>query len=525
VSEQPAGPVVEDQSEVFAWLADPASHRGEKVVRVDTHGAALFLAGPDVYKLKRAVRFPFMDFSTLEKRRAACESEIAVNRPNAPQLYLGALPIRRSKGALHIGGEDGDIVEWAVHIRRFDETATLDRLAERDALGSDLAVRLAGVVVAAHGRAPVLRDAKATRTMRAQLDETMQALARLADIFEPQAVAALSRALTTRFDARAPLLEAREQAGFVRHCHGDLHLRNIVLIDDEPVLFDAIEFDPAIATCDILYDLAFLLMDLWSRGLRLAASIVFNRYLWASESPEAHLSALSVLAPFLALRAAIRARVVGEQVHMDPQNAGTYAAEAAAHFAAACGFLEVGAARLVAVGGLSGAGKTSLARLIAAKLAPAPGAVHLRSDVERKRLCGVGELERLPATAYTPEAATQVYDRLRRLAACALGAGHSVIIDAVHKRDDEREAVAGLAAEHGVGFAGFWLEAPLDFLRARVTARRGDASDASAETVDAQAAEPSGAIGWTRLSAGEPVAVIAAEAEAVLGLSSESVGE
>ena len=154
-----------DQSEVFALLGDPATHgltSDKAIKRIDTHGAVVFLAGGDVYKVKRAVRFPFMDFSTLEKRRLACESEIRVNRGNAPALYLGTIPIRRGPQGVRLAGESGEIVEWAVHLRRFDETATLDLLADRGELNSHVIAELADIVLAAHDRAP-LRDLGATR--------------------------------------------------------------------------------------------------------------------------------------------------------------------------------------------------------------------------------------------------------------------------------------------------------------------------------------------------------------------------
>ena len=259
--------VVADQGAVFAFLGDPATHGlSEPVKRIDTHGAAVFLAGADVYKVKRAVQFSYMDFSTLAKRRAACEAEMAVNRPNAPALYLGVLPITRTGDRLHLGG-DGEVVEWAVHLRRFDENATLDHVAARGPLGAALVSELAQAIVAAHRRAPRRDGGMATIPLQRALRETTDELGEDADIFAASSIERLRSSLPAAFARAEPLLRGRGASGEVRRCHGDLHLRNIVLVDGRPVLFDAIEFDESIATIDILYDLAFLIMDLCERGL------------------------------------------------------------------------------------------------------------------------------------------------------------------------------------------------------------------------------------------------------------------
>ena len=246
------------QSEVFAFLSDPATHRlKEPVTRIDTHGAAIFLAGANVYKVKRAVHFSFMDFSTLEKRRRACENELAVNKANAPDLYLGLVPISRKDNALTFGAGD-KIIEWAVHLRRFDEGRTLDRLAARGELDAAVMERLAEVIVASHRAAPILRDRDATAALAKRIEETLTGLEQSPEAFPAAAAANLKDAMLRAFAAARPLLSRREAEGWVRRCHGDLHLRNIVMIGSTPTLFDALEFDESFAICDILYDLAFL---------------------------------------------------------------------------------------------------------------------------------------------------------------------------------------------------------------------------------------------------------------------------
>ena len=503
-----------DQRDVFAFLADPATHElREPIIRIDTHGAAVFLAGKNVYKVKRAVRFPFMDFSTLDKRRRACERELAVNEADAPGLYLGVVPISKDGFHLKFGG-GGTIVEWAVHLRRFDENRTLDRLVERNELNLEIIAKLAGVVAASHRRAPIIGGANAGQALQRQIEETISSLEEAPGIFAAQAVAGLRQAMQQAFARLAPLLSERENQGQVRRCHGDLHLRNIVLIEDRPVLFDAIEFDEAIATCDVLYDLGFLLMDLWTRRLSRHANLLFNRYLWICDDVERQLKGLSLLPLFLSLRAAIRAKVT----ILQPGTDGDHAKDARRHFEAACGLLAPRRLDLVAIGGLSGTGKSSLAAALSGSIGRAPGAVHLRSDIERKRLFDVREFDRLPGEAYRPEATARTYQRLRDLAATALEAGQSVVIDAVHLRPEERVAVKQVASRSKAHFTGLWLEGPINTLMERIANRKKDASDATAEVVSAQAKQPTGAVDWLRVDASGPVeSIVSRVLAAILG--------
>jgi len=504
----------EDQRAIFAFLQDPASHgRTEPVTRIDTHGAAVFLAGPDVYKVKKAVRFAFMDFSTIEKRRVACNAELVVNRANAPGLYLGVVPITLNGQGLHLGG-DGEIVEWAVHLRRFDEGATLDRLAARGPLGTVLIDALAQAVAEAHRVAPRRDGVAATGALRRLLVETTDELIAADAIFPFEAAAAFAATLAAAFDRVAPLLARRAREGQVRRCHGDLHLGNLVLIDGAPVLFDAIEFDEAIATTDILYDLAFLVMDLCERGLKPDANRFLNRYLAATEDQALQIEGLAALPLFLSLRAAIRAKVLAAQLRLD-RSKPDLKEQALAYFKAATRFLAPVPAILVAIGGLSGTGKTTLAAAIAPELGRAPGALHLRSDVERKHLLGVSETRRLPEGAYQPEISEAVYARLQALADAALHAGQTVIVDATCQQPDDRSAIAAVAARASVPFVGIWLEAPVQLLARRVTERRGDASDADAAVVAAQARHGAGEILWNRLNAVQSLEALKARALAL----------
>jgi aminoglycoside phosphotransferase family enzyme/predicted kinase len=505
----------EDQHPVFAFLADPRTHGlAEPVERIDTHAAAIFLAGQDVYKVKRAIRFPFMDFSTLAKRRAGCEAEVAVNRRFAPGLYLGVMPVTRAGGRLQLGGA-GEAVEWLVHLRRFDETMTLDRVANRDGLTPALIAAVSAGLGRIYREAERRDGAAATAALGGVVAETVTALTDAGDVFPRRPGAAFAAAMRGAFAEAEPFLRARGAQGWVRRCHGDLHLRNIALIAGSPVLFDALEFDEALAVTDILYDFAFLLMDIWERGFRAAANLLLNRYLWASPDPAADLAGLRLLPFFLALRAAVRAKVEGLR-YLSVGHAAEARDSAIRYFDAARGFLAPATLRLVAVGGLSGTGKSTLAGLLAAGIGRAPGAVHLRSDIERKRFLGVGELTRLPDAAYAPEVTARVFATLREHAETALRAGQSVIVDAVHRDPAERREIAAVAARTGAAFTGLWLDAPVATMIARVEARSGDASDATAAVVASQASAPSGAVEWQRLDAAQPAEALAASVLAML---------
>lgn len=485
------------QEEVFALLSDPATHGGAAVRRIDTHAASVFLAGERAYKVKRAVRFPFLDYATLPRRKAACEAELAVNRPFAPELYRRVVAITRQAGGLALGGA-GEPVEFAVEMRRFDENATLDRLAERAEIDAALADALARAVAAAHARAPVAACEPWLGALADFIAQNDVELRERADLFAPDALEALTRRSRAALDRVRPLLRARGAQGLVRRGHGDLHLGNIALIEEKPVPFDAIEFDPLIASGDVLYDLAFLLMDLSERGLKRAANIVLNRYL-AETRRDSDLDALAALPLFMSLRAAIRAKVTAARAATAaPADRAATIAAAQAYFRCACDLIDPPAPMLIGIGGLSGTGKSVLARALAADLLPAPGAVLLRSDTERKTLFDAGETERLPPGAYTLQASARVYRALAEKARRVIAAGHSAVVDAVCARPEERTQIA---QRGGGAFRGLFLEADVATRRARVSARRNDASDADARVVEEQEAYDLGAMDWTRIDA------------------------
>jgi hypothetical protein len=485
------------QQPVIDFLGDSASHDGLPVKRLDTHAASVFLAGDRAIKIKRAVRFPFLDFSTLEKRKIACQSEIAVNRAFAPAIYRGVVAITRDgNGKLAIGGK-GEPVEWAVEMRRFDESQTLDHLAEAGRIDDTLADALGRAVAAAHRTAPAVTDANFTGTLAKIITQNEMELAAEPDLFSLRNLRALATATRAAFERVKLLLDARERAGLVRRCHGDLHLGNIVLIDGKPVLFDAIEFDDRIATSDVFYDLAFLLMDLVERELPGAANIVLNRYL--TDTQRLHdFDALAALPLFMSIRAAIRAKVTAARRRQGDARA-ELTQRSHAYAGLAQKLLAPAKPRLIAVGGLSGTGKSLLARALATELPPLPGAVVLRSDVERKALFGAAETDRLPETAYAADTTAKVYASLAEKARRATAAGHSAIVDAVFAQPAERSAIEKAAGS--AEFQGLFLTAGLETRLARVDTRTGDASDADAGVARMQDQLDLGRITWSKVDA------------------------
>jgi hypothetical protein len=485
-----------DQERVFAFLTDPATHPG--VRRIDTHAASVFLDGSRALKIKCAVHFPYLDYSTLARRKAACDEELRINRPFAPQIYHRVVPITQDNdGSLDIDG-NGTPVEFAIEMTRFDERQTFDYLAGAGPLDPDLVDATADAIAASHAIAPPVPAKPWIESIPAFIEGNDKAF-RTAACFVKSDVDDLREASRSAFLRVRGLLEQRGAQGFVRRCHGDLHLANIVLIDRKPVLFDAIEFDPIIASIDVLYDLAFPMMDFIRHDRHAAANVLLNRYLGRTSNE--NLDALASLPLFISLRAAIRANVTLARLDRSRRDKAEVAPSAGTYFEVARLTIDPPAPILVAVGGLSGTGKSVLARDLAPGVLPQPGAVVLRSDVLRKRYFRVNETDRLPENAYRPEITEQIYEILVQRALRILSQGHSVVVDAVFAREAERAAIHDAAGKLNVGFVGFFLEADLTTRQSRVGRRERDASDVTAEIAGLQEKYQIGAIDWAVIDA------------------------
>ncbi len=486
-----------EQAEFVAFLSRPEAHRGSgPVERVDTHISHVFLAGERAVKLKRAVKMPYLDYSTPARRRAACEEELRVNRRTAPELYRAVEPlVRRADGALAIGGE-GEALDWLVIMRRFDQAMLFDRMAGRGALTREHVSAAVEMIARFHAEAE--RAAGGAAGVGEIIEGNVASVGRAAvpRPLSPARAEALHAACRARFEAAKALLDRRGAEGRVRDGHGDLHLRNICLVGGKPLLFDAIEFNREFRRIDAFYDFAFLLMDLLHRGLGGHANLALNGYVEASGD----VGGVATLPLFLAMRAVIRGHIQATIAANERREAAW--AESAAYFDLAEAALAPPAPVLLAIGGLSGTGKSTLARAVAPRLGALPGALLLRSDVIRKHLAGVAPKERLPESHYTPEWTERVYAELIRRADVALAGGHSVIADAVSGRAEHRAALEAAAQRAGARFAGLWLEAPLAVREARVGARDADASDAGVAVARSQRDPDAVSLGWRRVDAG-----------------------
>ena len=443
---------------------------------IETHISAVFAGADTVWKLKKAVRLSFLDFSTVAARRHFLLRELEVNRPAAPEIYRDVVPVlRRPDATLALGDPERDnpeAIDWVLRMAPVPASDFVDTIAARGGLTPELLDAIADAVAAYHrALAPVAGiDAAASLNRVAQGNAEAARDAGLSTA----PVQAWLDAIAGRIGQLAPWLRVRADAGFVRRAHGDLHLGNLCLWQGRPVLFDAIEFDEAMATIDLGYDLAFLVMDLDQLVSRAAANRVLNRYV--ARTGDAALTA--GLPVFLSMRALIRAHVEARRGNREI---------AADYLAAAATYLAPAPPIVVAIGGLPGTGKSTLARALAPDLGAAPGALVLRSDEIRKRQHGVSPEQRLPESAYSEGASDAVFAALARDAASVAADGHSCVADAAFLRPTQRADVARAALGSGAAFLGLWLTAPIPVLEARIADRVGDASDATPTVLHAMA--------------------------------------
>ncbi len=513
-----------DAAAVERFLATSAAYglpEDKPVERIDTHISVIFLAGQHAYKLKKRVDLVYLDFTTLNARREACQNELRLNRRTAPSLYLDIVPVADTGDGLLLGeSADGTIVDWVVKMARFDQSDLLSQMADRGELTVTIIEKLARQLVQFHERA----DISQTDGGPARFAEILESNRKnyepfIGQIYPPRLIEGLGSHYADILKALSGLIEKRRASGWVRHCHGDLHLNNVVCINGDPVPFDCIEFNDQFARIDTLYDFAFLLMDLAfksmsDRRLCAHANAALNAYLQA-HSPEdlsETLKGLRALPFFMSVRASVRSHVSARMSANKKASHEGLEELALAYAEFAVDLLQGRKARLYAIGGLSGTGKTTIAKLLAPELGGAVGAVHLRTDIIRKRLAGIADTDRLSSDAYSQTASDQVYDEMARLAGIALDAGQTVICDAVFAKPAERALIEGVATSRSIPFGGIWLEAPAKLLESRVEQRSDagtDASDADVRVVRHQLSYVLGDLNWPVIEAiGEPETVL-----------------
>ena len=468
-------------------LREPAAypHPTDGIRLIETHCSWVFLTGPFVYKLKKPLDLGFLDYTSLEQRRRCCEEEGRVSGRFAPELYLGAVPITGSPDAPRVAGA-GSAIEWAVKLVQFDEADRLDARFEAGRLTGDDCRRLGESIAAVEEGLAVAGPTDPWGTAASVREAAMINLRQLRERRPDAAgrVGEIEAWLFGRLDDLAGEIERRRVAGRVRECHGDLHLANLVLHAGRMTAFDAIEFSPMLRWIDVANDVAFLVMDLESRGRPDLAAHVRSSWMEAADDH----AAARVFPVYEVYRAVVRAAVAA----LRAGDAAADRAETDRYLALAARLMRPRQPTLFATVGVSGSGKTTLA----ANLVGAAEAVRLRSDVERKRLAGMRPTDR-PADAaaesslYGVALTRRVYERLAALAGGLMAAGWSVVIDAACLLRWQRELIAAVARKAGVPLVWLELDVPeavmVDRVAARLTAG-GDASDASAEIVRRQLA-------------------------------------
>ena len=468
---------------LFAALLDPACypHPVAGVRVLETHISWVLLTGEYAYKIKKPVDLGFLDFSSLELRRRYCEEELRLNRRLAPELYLDLVEIRGTPRAPRIGG-DGPLLEYAVRMREFPQAALASRALAGGSFGAAEVDALAALIARFHAGAPRARPedrfGSPAAVQAAALENFEQMLPLVKSAPEDRVLRELRRWTEREFAARSGALAARRHQGFVRECHGDLHLRNIVLLEARPVPFDCIEFNADLRWIDAMSEVAFLAMDLEDRGRRDLAWRFLGRYLEATGD----YAGLAVLPFYLVYRALVRAKV-----HLLRSRQGGLRRPERARLARAFeDYLRL-AGRLAAprqpalllAHGLSGSGKTTFTQ----PLIEALGAVRVRSDLERKRAHGIAPLASSGSGVgkglYSAVVNTATYRRLGELAQEALRAGFPVVVDGAFLKRAERDAFRAIAEQLEVPFLILDFHAPLEVLRARIELRLARADDAS----------------------------------------------
>ena len=461
-------------------------------VCIETHSATLLLGDDEVYKLKKPVDLGFLDFSTCARREAACREELRLNRRTAPALYLGLRALGGTPDAPYWLSEaeaaaPDAVLDWAVHMRRFPAEAhsgdVLATLVADAPARQRLFTRLATHIVALHAQAGIATAEVAYGTPErvwAPIGDTLAHLhnspAMPRDTATQAAFADVSRWCAERFAALRPLIAARKAAGKVREGHGDLHLGNLIVLDGEPLLFDALEFDPALRWIDMVADIAFLFMDLAGRQPAGMAWEFLDAWLTASGD----FDALPLLPFYAVYRALVRAKVaaIAATQHDEPARRVEAEVQCQHYLALAARLATPAAPRLLLVSGLSGSGKSHLA----AQLLARHGCVRLRSDVERKRLFNLAahaSSRHLTQNIYTADANARTSVRLLELAESVLASGLPLIIDATLLHRSARQAFQDLAQRLGVPHALLHCTAPRAVLEARIQAREAQGDDPS----------------------------------------------
>jgi uncharacterized protein len=456
----------------------------EPIQLIQTHVSYVLLTGDYAYKLKKPVNFGFLDFSTLEKRQHFCQEELRLNQRGAAELYLAVLPVTLNQEQYHLDGT-GEVVEYVVKMRQFPQTALFSSLFADGKLDESHLEELGRVVAEYHAKTTTndyIQSFGEVPQVKTAFDENYQQTEKY--IGEPQTQTQFdaTKQYTDKFFAeRQALLGDRIQNQYIRECHGDLHLRNIALWQDKILLFDCIEFNEPFRFVDVMYDVAFTVMDIEARGRKDLGNAFLNTYVEQTGDWEG----LQVLPLYLSRQAYVRAKVTSFLLD-DPGVPAAVKEEASQtaseYYRQAWEYTQSQQGQLILMSGLSGSGKSTTARYLARQL----GAIQIRSDAVRKHLAGIPLLERGGDDVYTPAMTEKTYARLLALGTILANQGFSVILDAKYDQQQLRQAVIIQAEKLQIPLKIIACTAPLEILQERLVKRIGDVADATADLLASQ---------------------------------------
>jgi len=468
------------------------NHPVNNIELIETHISWVILTGEFAYKIKKPVNFGFLDFSTLEKRKQFCEQELALNSRLAPEIYLDVVAINGTRNKPCISGS-GETFEYAVKMAQFPQSAQLDNMLSAGKLEFKHMIALARMTADFHQTNNIANDTSEYGDKNSvyqpveenfiQIDEHLDT-APYADMLST--LSQWSKSESVRLQA---VFEQRKKNNFIRECHGDMHLRNLIWLNDRPMAFDCIEFNPALRWIDVLSEIAFLVMDLQDRQQYRLANQFLNSYLEFTGD----YAGLSILPFYLCYRALVRAKVCAlrlEQKNITADEVKKSRVELESYLKLAITYTQLPKPKIIIMRGLSASGKSTVSQ----KLLDDIGAIRIRSDVERKRLFETtskkdasGEVGKSINTGiYSNDASQLTYAKLIELTSMTIQAGYSVIVDAAFLRREQRMPFQQLAQQLDVPFVIMEITAPAKLLRRRISQRKNDVSDADLAVLEHQ---------------------------------------
>ena len=468
-------------------------HPTNNIELIETHISWVILTGDFAYKIKKPVDFGFLDFSTMEKRHSFCLQELELNRRLAPALYLDVVSINGTADKPRISG-NGSVFEYSVKMKQFPQSAQLDNKLAAGELGLVHMDAIAHMVADFHQTTDVAdgaMDYGNNDSVYQPVEENFRQINEHLDTEHYTVkLKTLSQWSKSELTNQQTVFMQRKADGFIRQCHGDMHLRNLVWLNNKPMAFDCIEFNPKLSWIDVISEIAFLIMDLQHRQQAQLANRFLNSYLEVTGD----YAGLSVLPFYLCYRALVRAKV--NSLRLDQQNITENErqqtlTEFESYLELATSYVKQSTPKLIITRGLSASGKSTVSQQLLDTL----GAIRIRSDVERKRLFGINSTKRVSSDKtpgeidsgiYSSQASLQTYNKLAELASDIICAGYSVIVDAAFLKHEQREPFQLLSKRLAVTYIIMQVTAPADVLRQRINNRKNDVSDADLTVLEHQ---------------------------------------